>query len=79
MVFGLTDFHANVADQSYFLGAWEAIYSEWFASTFVLSIVPVIQFQASPSQNSKTMEVMPCMMGSTLLVLQFYNLVIEDP
>ena len=80
IVFGLTDFHGNEADQSYFLGAWEAIYSECFASTVVLPMVPVIQFQAYPSLNSKTMEVMyKTLTNSSMLALQFYNLTVEDP
>jgi len=75
-----TDFHGNEADQSYFLGAWEAIYSECFASTVVLPMVPVIQFQAYPSLNSKTMEVMyKTLTNSSMLALQLYNLTVEDP
>ena len=33
-------------------------HGEWFASTFVLPTVPVIQFQASTSQHSSAMKVM---------------------
>jgi hypothetical protein len=55
-------------------------HGEWFASKFVLPTVPVIQFQASTSQHSSTMEVMyKTMIDSSMLALQFYNMMIEDP
>ena len=55
-------------------------HGEWFASTFVLPTVHVIQFQASTSQHSSTMEVMyKTMTDSSMLALQFYNMMIEYP
>jgi hypothetical protein len=80
IVFGLTDYHGNEVDQYYFLRAWESIYSECFASTIMLPMVHVIQSQAHPSLNSKTMEVMyKTLTNSSILALQFYNLMVEDP
>lgn len=55
-------------------------HGEWYAPPFVLSTVPVLHFQASTSQNSRTVKVTyKRMAGCIILELQFYHMMIEDP